>query len=197
MTILRADCTLPPAVKHLFDFLDNAIKRHNIVDPEVIHTWKSNSLPLRFWVNIIKNPEFVFDIHKSNIVDSCLSVIAQTFMDSCSTVEHRLGKDSPSNKLLFAKDIPRYRQWVSQFYRNIQEMLPVTDQEMSTAMMELSMNNRLDFNVSVALRDLFQYAKQYSFELLEALDDDSSGKKLRLAARFEEVLITSGEPPDY
>lgn len=50
------------------------------------------SLPLRFWVNIIKNPEFVFDIHKSNIVDSCLSVIAQTFMDSCSTVEHRLGK---------------------------------------------------------------------------------------------------------
>ena len=42
MTILRADCTLPPAVKHLFDFLDSAIKRHNIVDPEVIHTWKSN-----------------------------------------------------------------------------------------------------------------------------------------------------------
>ena len=34
-------------------------------------------------------------------------------------------------------------------------------------------------------------------QLLEALDDDSSGKKLRLAARFEEVLITSGEPPDY
>lgn len=51
----------------------------------------------RFWVNLIKNPNFVFDVHKSNIVDSCLSVVAQTFMDSCSTSDHRLGK----NILLF------------------------------------------------------------------------------------------------
>jgi plexin A len=43
-------------------------------------------------VNLIKNPNFVFDIHKGNVVDSCLSVVAQTFMDSCSTSDHRLGK---------------------------------------------------------------------------------------------------------
>ena len=71
-----------------------------------------SSLPLRFWVNVIKNPQFVFDIHKSSITDACLSVVAQTFMDSCSTSEHRLGKDSPSNKLLYAKDIPNYKSWV-------------------------------------------------------------------------------------
>jgi len=70
------------------------------------------SLPLRFWVNVIKNPDFVFDICKSNIVDSCLSVVAQTFMDCCSMCEHKLSKDSPSSKLLYAKDIPRYRKWV-------------------------------------------------------------------------------------
>jgi hypothetical protein len=35
------------------------------------------SLPLRFWVNLIKNPNFLFDVHKAPIVDSCLSVIAQ------------------------------------------------------------------------------------------------------------------------
>lgn len=61
------------------------------------------SLPLRFWVNFIKNPDFIFDINKTTTADACLSVIAQTFMDACSTTEHRLGKDSPSNKLLFAK----------------------------------------------------------------------------------------------
>lgn len=61
------------------------------------------SLPLRFWVNFIKNPDFIFDINKTVTVDACLSVVAQTFMDACSTNEHRLGKDSPSNKLLFAK----------------------------------------------------------------------------------------------
>jgi plexin A len=83
---------LPLAIKYMFDFLDDQALQHGISDPEVVHTWKSNSLPLRFWVNIIKNPNFVFDIHKSNIVDSCLSVVAQTFMDSCSTSDHRLGK---------------------------------------------------------------------------------------------------------
>jgi hypothetical protein len=46
---------------------------------------------LRFWVNLIKNPNFVFDLGKSNIVDSCLSVVAQTFMDACSTSDHQLG----------------------------------------------------------------------------------------------------------
>lgn len=35
------------------------------------------SLPLRFWINIIKNPNFIFDVSKSGIVDSCLSVVAQ------------------------------------------------------------------------------------------------------------------------
>ena len=63
-------------------------------------------------MNVIKNPQFVFDIHKGSITDACLSVVAQTFMDSCSTSEHRLGKDSPSNKLLYAKDIPSYKSWV-------------------------------------------------------------------------------------
>lgn len=64
---------------------------------------------------MIKNPQFVFDIHKNSITDACLSVVAQTFMDSCSTSEHRLGKDSPSNKLLYAKDIPSYKNWVERW----------------------------------------------------------------------------------
>ena len=42
-------------------------------------------------MNLIKNPNFVFDLGKANIVDSCLSVVAQTFMDACSTSDHQLG----------------------------------------------------------------------------------------------------------
>jgi plexin A len=66
-------------------------------------------------VGIIKNPDHVFDIHKTNIVDSCLSIVAQTFMDSCSMSPHNLGKDSPSSKLLYAKEIPKYKTWVSRY----------------------------------------------------------------------------------
>ncbi|KAL0600081.1 Plexin-A4, partial [Plecturocebus cupreus] len=75
---------LPLAIKYMFDFLDEQADKHQIHDADVRHTWKSNCLPLRFWVN----PQFVFDIHKNSITDACLSVVAQTFMDSCSTSEH-------------------------------------------------------------------------------------------------------------
>lgn len=55
---------LPVAIKYMFDFMDNQAVEHGITDPEVVHAWKSNALPLRFWVNLIKNPHFVFDIQK-------------------------------------------------------------------------------------------------------------------------------------
>ena len=50
------------------------------------------SLPLRFWVNLIQNPQFIFDVRKLESVECCLAVIAQAFMDSCSESELHLGK---------------------------------------------------------------------------------------------------------
>jgi len=50
------------------------------------------SVPLRFWVNVIQNPQFIFDVRKSYSVDYCLAVIASAFIDSCSQSEHLLGK---------------------------------------------------------------------------------------------------------
>jgi plexin A len=120
------------------------------------------SLPLRFWVNFIKNPDFIFDINKTTTVDSCLSVIAQTFMDSCSTTDHRLGKDSPSNKLLFAKDIPQYRDMVIKFYCDVAMLPQITDQELSTAMQQLSSSLVGQFHTVSALKELYIYVSKYS-----------------------------------
>lgn len=192
-TVLEANNSLPPTVKYLYDFLDGAAQRYGITDSDVVHAWKSNSLPLRFWVNLIKNPEFLFDINKSAVVDCCLSVIAQTFMDSCSTHEHRLGKDSPSAKLLFAKDIPRYRQLVSQFYHRIQELPSITDEAMATMMTELSSTYSTEFNQEIALGELYEYALRFNSELHVALDNDPSAKKLRLAERFAQLRLVKDE----
>lgn len=41
-TILTVNEKLPPAVKWLFDLLDEAARRHGITDPEIVHAWKSN-----------------------------------------------------------------------------------------------------------------------------------------------------------
>ncbi|XP_057324219.1 plexin-A4 [Microplitis mediator] len=178
---------LPLAIKYMFDFLDDQALHHGISDPEVVHTWKSNSLPLRFWVNLIKNPNFVFDIHKSNIVDSCLSVVAQTFMDSCSTSDHRLGKDSPSSKLLYAKDIPLYKEWVERYYSDIKIMPAISDQDMNAMLAEESRSHTTEFNTNCALYELYTYAGKYNEQLIVTLEEDEFSQKQRLAYKLEQV----------
>ncbi|XP_063589577.1 plexin-B-like isoform X3 [Penaeus indicus] len=186
-TILSANDGLPPAVKWLFDLLDDASRAHGITDPEVIHAWKSNCLPLRFWVNFIKNPDFIFDIAKTSTVDSCLSVIAQTFIDACSTTEHRLGKDSPSNKLLFAKDIPRYRAQVKSFYSDVSSAQPVSEQELGQHMQQLSAAHQGHFDNLAALKELYIYVTKYHELILESLDADPYCRKLSLAHRLQSI----------
>ncbi|XP_050540179.1 plexin-A4 [Daktulosphaira vitifoliae] len=178
---------LPLAIKYMFDFLDDQAIQHGITDHEVVHTWKSNSLPLRFWVNLIKNPNFVFDIHKSNIVDSCLSVVAQTFMDSCSTSDHRLGKDSPSSKLLYAKDIPLYKDWVERYYTDIKMMSAISDQDMNAMLAEESRIHMTEFNTNCALYELYMYAAKYNEQLMVTLEEDEFSQKQRLAYKLEQV----------
>uniref|UniRef100_A0A671L341 Plexin-A1 n=1 Tax=Sinocyclocheilus anshuiensis TaxID=1608454 RepID=A0A671L341_9TELE len=181
---------LPLAIKYMFDFLDEQADRHMISDPDVRHTWKSNCLPLRFWVNVIKNPQFVFDIHKNSITDACLSVVAQTFMDSCSTSEHKLGKDSPSNKLLYAKDIPNYKNWVERYYSDISRMPAISDQDMSAYLAEQSRLHLNQFNSMSALHEIFSYITKYKDEILSALERDEQSRRQRLRVKLEQVIDT-------
>uniref|UniRef100_A0A8C2WKP6 Plexin-A2 n=1 Tax=Cyclopterus lumpus TaxID=8103 RepID=A0A8C2WKP6_CYCLU len=180
--------TLPLAIKYMFDFLDEQADKHDIHDTDVRHTWKSNCLPLRFWVNVIKNPQFVFDIHKSSITDACLSVVAQTFMDSCSTSEHRLGKDSPSNKLLYAKDIPNYKSWVERYYADINRLPAISDQDMNAYLAEQARLHSTEFNMLSALNEIYSYISKYSEEITAALEQDEQARKQRLAYKVEQLI---------
>lgn len=183
----RRGCSLPPAVKFLFDLLDTQARELNLSDPEVLHTWKNNSLPLRFWINIIKNPNFIFDVCKSAIVDSCLSVVAQLFMDSCSVSEHVLGKDSPSNKLLYAREIPGYRQDVERFYSDIQASPAPTPQELSKFFSDFSMEHSQEFDGDSALQELYDYVRKYQDQLQDALEESELSP---LASKLEHVIAT-------
>lgn len=194
-TILTVNEVLPPAVKWLFDLFDEAARSHGIANPEVVHAWKSNSLPLRFWVNLIKNPDFIFDINKTATVDSSLSVIAQTFMDACSLTEHRLCKDSPSNKLLFAKDIPMYRDMVLQFYQAVSTLPQITDQELSTSMQQLSVQQINEFDTISALKELYIYVNKYREQIILGLEMDPLCNKMHLSHKLDNVACTmEGEP---
>lgn len=47
-----------------------------------------------------------------------------------------LGKDSPSSKLLYAKDIPCYKEWVERYYSDIKQMPAISDQDMNAMLAE-------------------------------------------------------------
>uniref|UniRef100_A0A8K9WL03 Plexin B3 n=1 Tax=Oncorhynchus mykiss TaxID=8022 RepID=A0A8K9WL03_ONCMY len=161
VAILNTKRPPPIAVRFFFDFLDDMAEKHGIDDPETVHIWKTNSLPLRFWVNILKNPQFVFDVQVTDSVDAVLSVIAQTFIDSCTTSEHKVGRDSPVNKLLYAREIPRYKQLVESFGS--------------------------DMNSLVALLELYKYINKYYDQIITSLEEDAAGQKMQLAYRLQQV----------
>jgi plexin A len=164
--------TLPICIKYLFDLLDDQAKHHSIQNQDVVHSWKSNSLPLRFWVNLIKNPDIIFDIYKSETVDACLSIIGQTLMDACSVADHPLTKDSSSSRLLYAKDIPKYKKWVARYFEDIRAMPAISDQDMSAMLAEHSHAHQYDFHTSAALNELyFYYAITYKKQIIEELEE--------------------------
>ncbi|XP_034052364.1 LOW QUALITY PROTEIN: plexin-B1-like [Gymnodraco acuticeps] len=185
--ILSTSRPVPLAVKYFFDLLDDQALKHGITDPETIHIWKTNSLPLRFWINILKNPQFIFDVQTSDHVDAVLSVIAQTFMDSCTIADHKLGRDSPINKLLYARDIPRYKQMVERYYADIRQTISASDQEMNSALAELSRNYTAEVNCLVALHELYKYINKYYDQIITALEEDCTAQKMQLGYRLQQI----------
>ncbi|XP_035511823.1 plexin-D1 [Morone saxatilis] len=163
--LFQAILSIPPdrpplAVKYFFDFLEEQADKRGITDPDTLHIWKTNSLPLRFWVNILKNPQFVFDIFQ----------------------------DSPTNKLLYAKEIPEYKKRVQCYYQQIQEMPPLSEQEMNAHLAEESRKYRNEFNTNLALTEIYKYAKRYRNQVVSALESNPTARRTQLHHKFEQVI---------
>ncbi|XP_056131829.1 plexin-C1 [Lampris incognitus] len=169
----------PHAIKYLFDFLDTQAENMKLTDPDLIHIWKTNSLSLRFWVNILKNPQFVFDMEKTPHLDGCLSVIAQAFMDSFCLGEMQLGQYAPTNKLLYAKDVPQFRQEVRAYYKQVRDQPPISSSEFKEFLLEESKKHDNEFNESAALRELYKYIQRYYTEIQQKLDQDGAPAEMK------------------
>lgn len=68
---------------------------------------------MRFWVNTLKNPQLIFDVRVSDNVDAILAVIAQTFIDSCTVSEHKVGRvrAEPASRPAAARGLRRKGCW--------------------------------------------------------------------------------------
>lgn len=188
---------LPACVKYMFDFLDDQAREHGIVDEDVVHAWKSNALPLRFWVNLIKNPDFIFDIPKPTKIEGSLNVVAQTLMDACSTQELHLTKDSPSSKLLFANDIDKYKKLVHNYYDDVSKLQRIPENDMGSFLLQESQSHQRNFTAcSSALNELYIYVAQNRDMIFEELSRSEYALHEGLPEKFQKMLDTMDVVPD-
>jgi plexin A len=156
---------LPPVVQHLFEFFDVEAKKHQhlFVSPssskdaqkssnqaadelhKLTRVWKTNSYFLRYWINLVKNPDNLLSLDscssgKNVQVDSTLTCIAQTLLDACSSTDtHNLyDTQSPINRLLFIREVPRYKEMIESFFKEMKSFQPISDHELHFYLNEFS-----------------------------------------------------------
>ncbi|XP_071960445.1 plexin-A2-like [Antedon mediterranea] len=183
--------SLPLAIQYMFDLLDREQRKHK-VGQDVLKAWKNQSLCERFWVTVINNPENLFDIPKTHQVKDALSVISNAFTDSCSTNQLHYSKHTDAHRLLFAKEIPTYRNLVDSFYKSIQNMRELDHMEMERQMKETSNKFQSIFSKKSILDHLYSYAKSCNTELSKAVENDDSCSRSRIGFRLEQIPSMMG-----
>uniref|UniRef100_H3C992 Plexin cytoplasmic RasGAP domain-containing protein n=1 Tax=Tetraodon nigroviridis TaxID=99883 RepID=H3C992_TETNG len=115
---------------------------------------------------------------KTPNLDGCLSVIAQAFMDSFSLSETQLGKHAPTNKLLYARDIPKFKQEVKAYYRQVRDQQPVTAPEFQDFLLQESKVTPPESPEAVALRELYKFIQRYFTEIKKKMEENGVPSEL-------------------
>ena len=100
-------------------------------------------------------------------VRQSLAVVNQALMDSCALVSQPLSHRSASNKQLFSEDVMRYRGYVQNFFKDIQNVdfgTPL-DFAMNNYLTQQSQIHARAFDPHVALRRLAEAALRYSNDI--------------------------------
>ncbi|VDM40546.1 unnamed protein product [Toxocara canis] len=197
-TLLRTNDPAAPLVTRMFFVSYYFICfPFQFTDSIVIRTWKTNAWILRFWVNVISNVDYVLDVQRTVAVDASLAVIAQTLVDACSTTKHRLGKESPSSKLLFAKDIERYRHMVGVFFKRIKSAPNVSAKQFFDHVTSLPNDGNEAVSGRVLTSELLAWVRGNGARLVEILSQDPSLRQHRIADRLQQIIECSVAEPEH
>ncbi|XP_038061899.1 plexin-B-like [Patiria miniata] len=188
----------PKAIKYLFDFFDSQAYRHELstADPDLVHIWKSNILPLRFWANAIKHPDYIFDIRPSRTVEASLDVIAQLFHDAHDTKTHKLGRETSINKLLYGREKTKFHNEIVSFYEEVEQLPPVPTQELNKELYKACENFTGLFSKLSTLDQLWKIVRRFKQKLLDEIENNERCKDENLDGLLEEIDNILSEEPD-
>lgn len=89
----------------------------------------------------------------------------------------------PNDLRIATQDIPNYREMVRHFYREVALLPQISDQEMGTAMQQLSVQQNNEFDTIAALKELYIYVTKYREQVCDAAIDQpgrSSSRDTRI-----------------
>ena len=152
------------------------------------------SLPLRMWANLLRRPELIFDLDKSPAVESSLTVISQSLVEACLPTPHTISKNSPSHKLVFAKDIGRWQCLVGDYFESVRSRPPVSDQDLGVLLQQLSRHHAGQFDAIAALKELYIYITKYGEAIGQALDSEPTCQQLFFSSRLSNIAASLETP---
>ncbi|KAI3411975.1 hypothetical protein GPALN_002029 [Globodera pallida] len=181
---------IPIVLKYVFDFLDaEASHCPQPIESDVVHAWKANCWVLRFWQQFLHCPDLLFDVppRPASLAGS-LAVLGQTLVEAFSRADLELSSASPSSRLLFARDIARFRPRVDELFRWIASQPPISTQHFFDYIATLSNVSGEGLNSTFALGELLNWTKANGLRLVEALEADPDARRARLADRLRQIV---------
>ncbi|CAG2205776.1 unnamed protein product [Mytilus edulis] len=179
--------TLSNSIRYFLCMLDKIGDDFNI-DSDVLQSWKNEIYATRILAPLIGKPDILFDVNVPGHVGPCLDILRQVFVESFTQTAHKVNKDSPTQKLLFHKDVPRYRKLIGPFFKGIE---PVNDQAFWSEIYELSNKQKaeLKFNRQLTFQQLYDlFIGKYRSEILDDFEDMEESRDLQFAKKVEEII---------
>ncbi|XP_052081072.1 plexin-A1-like [Mytilus californianus] len=179
--------SLPISIRYFLCMLDKFGNDYKI-EPDVLQAWKNECYGTRVWAPLIGKPDILFDVNVPGHVGPCLDILRQVFVESFTQTAHKVNKESPPQKLLFHKDIPRYRKLIDPFYIRVE---PVTDKEFWSEIDEISNTQKaeLKFSRQSTIHQLYNlFIGKYKSEIIDDFEDMEESKDLQFANKLEEVI---------
>ena len=146
------------------------------------------------WANLLRRPELIFDLDKSPAVESSLTVISQSLVEACLPTPHTISKNSPSHKLVFAKDIGRWQCLVGEYFESVRGRPAVSDQDLGVLLQQLSRHHAGQFDAIAALKELYIYITKYGEAISQALDTSPACQQMVLSGRLAGIAASLGTP---
>ncbi|CAG2229170.1 PLXNA [Mytilus edulis] len=158
------------------------------IESDVLQAWKNECYAARVWAPFIAKPDILFDVNVPGHVEPCLDILRQVFVESFTQTAHKVNKESPPQKLLFHKDIPRYRKLIAPFFVRVEQ---VNEQEFWSELEEISNTQKeeLKFSRQSTLHQLYNlFIGKYRSDIIDDFEDMEQSKTLQFAHKLEEVI---------